>query len=79
MTDPLNTIPYDEPGSQKAGLRGGVIPYLWSSSGGTCRPVRAPGGNDHYISCHAGQRDEHLRDSNADSIGFRLSLSLQAG
>jgi hypothetical protein len=80
MTDPLNTTPYDEPGSQKAGRwRSVKRTWLWSSIRGTCRTVRAPCGNDHYISCHVGQRDEHPRDSNADSIGFRLSLSLQAG
>jgi hypothetical protein len=72
MTDPLNTIPpYDEPGSQKAGLRGADA-WLWSSIRGACCNV-------HHIRCPAGQRDEHPRDSNAGLIGFRLSLSLQAG
>jgi len=73
MTDPLNTISCHEPGARvyNAGLRG-VDAWLWSSIRGTCF---LEGGRRH----HAGQRDEHPRDSNAYSLGFRLSLSLQAG
>jgi hypothetical protein len=69
MTDPLNTTPHDEPGSQEAGLRGAADHYYWSSIRGTC-------GNDHHTRHHAGQRYQLPRDSNAGSLGFRLSLSL---
>jgi formylglycine-generating enzyme required for sulfatase activity len=73
MTDPLNTISYHEPGARDAGLRGAEqVVWLWSS-------IRGPCGLDHHTRCHAGQRDEHPRDYNAYSLGFRLSLSLQAG
>jgi hypothetical protein len=69
MTDPLNTIPYDEPGARDAGLRGAADHYLWSSIRGTC-------GLGHHIRHHVGLRYQFPRDSNADTIGFRLSLSL---
>jgi hypothetical protein len=71
MTDPLNTTPYDEPGSQKAGLRGAADHYYWSSIRGTCSLGR------HLGHTRAGQRYQFPRDSEAGSLGFRLSLSLQ--